>query len=221
MAAKDGSTRYLSNPNMGLVGLGFQPYHMVIGDTRTSLGQMLVVKLLVAFYQGISYLPVKGGTHMYGPRPVLRQYGKLHAGEVPIFHMHETPLGKPRPALVLILKVYRPHQHSPLHIQLLAVIQDIHRAQIKPAAIFNSEAQRQPVGDINHTLVLNSMTSNLALQAVIQPGDICAGVMNTAGIRLRSRPPAGKVAIAQGTQGFTEFFSVRFEPFIDKRPYVN
>src|ERR1039457_7112492 len=135
-----------------------------------------------------------------------------------MFHVHEPALGQPGAPACRVPEPGHPEQDAASQVELLPVLQYLDLGQAEPGPALDPEGQRQPVGQVNDALVLDSPAVNGVTEPVVAASTVGARVMDVVGARLGCCPARGQVAIAQRAQRFALALFVRAEAVIAQRP---
>ncbi len=135
-----------------------------------------------------------------------------HADETALFHPRHSPGFVSYPQCSV--------QHRLAKVELLAVVEDLDALQVEPRVTTDPEVHCQPVGEVDDALVLDRTASEPRLAAVVQAGDVGAGIVDAVGNGLRRRTAGSEVAISQRAQCFPQPLASGIEPFVPQRPFV-
>ena len=98
------------------------------------------------------------------------------------------------------------------------VFQDVHPFYVKPVSVRTTEGNRQPVGQINHTFILDSSAGNVSDEAVETTGGVGPGIVHTISARLCGCTSRGEVPVPQRAKGLAQAFLCRVVPVESQGP---
>ena len=130
----------------------------------------------------------------------------------PAFFQHRAPS-------VFVFEAYRAQEEAALHVEFLTILQDVHLRQAEPFFPGTAETEADPVGKIDKIFVFYHPSLYFRLEAVVSPGQIGSGVVDSIGLRLGGSSPCGKVTVSQSAKGFPQFFMLWVEVLINQRPH--
>ena len=140
---------------------------------------------------------------------------------VTVAHVNQAALAQLADALLAVLEADRAVQHAASQVEFLAKRKDVDRVKVEPFPLFDTEAEREPVGKIDQILVFHLATGNLGGAAIEAPGQIGAGIVNPIGRGLRGGSAGAEVTVAYRAKRFTQLFLPGLEPLVNQRPVVH
>ena len=115
----------------------------------------------------------------------------FQGGEVCRGHGHEPALQQPELPAGAVLQDRLPGQHRPLQVQGAPLAAEREPALGLPGAVADPEVQWQPVGNVDQVLVIGFLVLDHTVQAVVDPGEIAAGIVHRPGAVLRGGAAGG------------------------------
>jgi hypothetical protein len=103
-----------------------------------------------------------------------------------------------------------PGQRPLAKIEFGVLGDNVHARPAQPRAALGLKGQRQPVGHVDHALVLDDPSGDIVAQPVVASGEVRTRVMHAIGGRLRDGAAGRKVAVAERAQSLAQAFAVRF-----------
>ncbi len=220
-APEDPGPGGLSHDNSRLDGLNRQEDGRFVEPSAAHVLQVAVSQLRVPRNALVPDRSVEGGTHVDGPRPVLRREDPLDGGKVGLSHVDDAPARQEADPSVLFPEPYAPFQHAALEVQHLTVFEDFAGLQAEPRPPGMAEGQAEPVGPVDEVLVFDDASLHPALQTVVPPRQIGAWVVRAAGPRLLARAAGGEATVAQGAQGLAQGLRLRVPSLVDEMPRIH
>ncbi len=153
-----------------------------------------------------------------GPRPVLGGESRLESCDVPEVHVHEAPLLEGRGPAGGVGEAGGAREDAAVEVQVEPVGEYRDLPQIEPRAVADAECEAQPVGDVDHVLVLDAAPRDLGAQPIETAGDIRPGVVDVVRGGLRGGAPGREVAVAQGAQRLPQPLVLGVEAFVVQLP---
>jgi hypothetical protein len=211
----------LGDPDVRLVGLDHEQ-DAVLSDLRCLPRlEMLAAQLAIALDAGVDDPPIDRGSDLDPARPVLGAERRLDRGEMRRRHVHEPSTGNCRLPALAVAQAHLAHQHALLEVQLLAEGEDLDAAQVEPVPACRTEAQEQPVGQVDEVFVLDHPPGDVGLETVVATGEVGARVVYVVRLGLLGRAARGKITVAECAQRLAQPFLAELEAFVDQLPFAH
>lgn len=91
---------------------------------------------------------------------------------------------------------------------------------MKPVIVGHFEPQRQPIGDVDHVLILDGMRAQIRSHPVVDAGEIGSGIVHGVGVCFRSGTAGSPIAVAERAERFAQPLRRRVETVITEQPGV-
>ncbi len=184
---------------------------------------MLVRQLAVARDPGIAHRPVDPGLHLHRARPSVRDETGAQRGQMGFPHVHQAALLHAQAPAGLVLVDRPAGQRAVPQVQGLPVLREVRVVGGEPGAgsrVGGTDpvAQREPVGQVDHVLVLDGAAPHGGEEPVVAAGGVGARVVRGPGRHLGRRAAGGEVAVAERAQRFAQPFRGRVVPLVRPGP---
>ena len=203
-----------------LVGLHLQPHHLPVVHPASKGAEMDGAQSPVTLHPGVAHRGVQAATNLQAALPVLGHHRGLQTGQMGVAHADKAAGGDLDHPALGVPPAGAAHQHTPIHVQLLIVRQDLAALAAEPLATLGPKRQRQPVGRVDQTLVLHHPARHLSPQPVVHPSHIRARIMHAVRGGLRGRPPGGEIPVTQSAQRLPLALPLGIPTLIHPQPLV-
>ena len=134
-------------------------------------------------------------------RPVLCNQRGLERSDMRLCHRHDASLFNAGVPAVIVLDVERADQHTPTYVELAAFTRHARRGEGREPRIADLEIEAEPIGQVDHALVLDLAPADETDQSVENSGDVRAGVMDAVVVDLGRGTTGPEVAVAERHEG--------------------
>ncbi len=189
-----------ADPDVRGAGAAAQPDPAVVGDAGVHMGQVAAVEVPVARHTGVGDAAVQGRLHLQVHRAGVDRELRAQRGEVRVGHVHQAQLAHDQHAPVADPEVGAALQYARVQMDGLPVVQHLRGVRCEPITAGEPEAQRQPVGEVDHVLVLDLASGDGGGEPVVAARHVGARVVHVVRGALGQRAAGGEVAVAERAQ---------------------
>lgn len=193
-----------AGPDVGGAGPAAQPHRVVPGGAGVHVREVVAVEVPVARHPGVGDAAVEGRLHLQVDRAALGGELGAQGGEVGVGHVYQPQLAYGQHAFPVEAEAGEPFQDARVQVHGLAVVEHLCGVGCEPVTAGGPEAQRQPVGEVDHVLVLDLAPRDGGDEPVVAAGHVGARVVHVVRGALGQRAAGGEVAVAQGAQGLPQ-----------------
>jgi hypothetical protein len=163
LALGDAGARGHRDPDVGVGGAAAQPVGArLFRPAGLHMGEVVAVQAAVAGHAGVGHAAVEYGLDLQPARPADGRERGAQRGQMRVAHMDQAVLLHPHRAAAGAGEVGGPGEHARAQVEPLPVAADLGVVGGEPAVGLGAwvrgagaEAQREPVGQVDHVLVLD------------------------------------------------------------------
>src|SRR5450755_3913720 len=112
-------------------------------------------------------------------------------------HAHESRLSDASHPPSAVPDSQRPSQRGSAKVELLRELKNVDAPELEPWSPVDTEAEHEPIGDVDKALVLDRVPGQLRRAPIVQTSHVGSGIVDAVGHRLWGCTTSGKVSISQ------------------------
>lgn len=212
-AAGGGEVGGHADTNPGCTGAAGQPGRVRRAAPGADIGQVHAVELAVPGHAAVGDRSVQGRLDRHDALPPVRGELGAQSCEMRVAHVHEAQLPHGQNTAVPHRVAHAPLQSARTQVQTLVMIEQRFAVRREPGSAvalrFDPEVQREPVGKVDHVLVVDLLAGHRGGEPVVAARGVRTGVVRITGRALGRGAAGGEVPVAQRAQGLAQAFRGR------------